>query len=213
MNPKRFVAPFIDRDSIARVVEGIRKQYPVCRAVPVDVLAFAEFDLELTFDFKPIAQFGQDAFLLHDLSGIVFDVKAFEARNENRLRFSVAHELGHLHLHRDLYTGVDFKTVKDWVDFISDVPPEQYQWIEWHANEFAGQLLMPLADLRAALEETIRDAEREGYFPQGPDAVLDFCCQAMHRDFGVSRQAMQTRLHSSKLWPHAKVPRAAGRES
>jgi hypothetical protein len=210
MNPKRFVAPFIDYKEIARVVEGIRAKYSVCRTVPVDVLAFAEFDLGLTFDFKPIAQFGQGAFLLHDLSGIVFDTKAFEARNENRLRFSVAHELGHLYLHRDLYSGVSFSTVNEWMDFICLVPPEQYQWIERHANEFAGQLLMPYGNLRAALDETIDDAEREGYFPQGADAVLDFCCQAMRRDFGVSRDAMRVRLRSAKLWPHRRLPPTPG---
>lgn len=209
MNPKRFVAPYIDRDEIARVVASIRKRYPVCRVTPVDILAFAEFDLGLTFDFKLIAQYGQDAFLLHDLSGIVFDVDAFEPRNENRLRFSVAHELGHLYLHKGVYGGVSFKTVKEWIDFICQVPPDQYQWIERHADEFAGQLLMPLERVRAALEETIADAEREGYFPQGADAVLDFCCRAMHRDFGVSQDAMRVRLRNAKLWPHRKILDAA----
>jgi hypothetical protein len=210
MNPKRFIAPFISREDIARVVEGIRKEYRICTITPVDILGFAEFDLKLTFDFKPIAQFGQDAFLLHDLTGIVFDDRAFERRNENRLRFSVAHELGHLYLHKDLYGGAGFTTVEEWVDFICQVPPDQYQWIERHADEFAGQLLMPLEPVRAALHETIADAKREGYFPQGADAVLDFCCQAMRRDFGVSADAMRVRLRNAKLWPHPDVPSASG---
>jgi hypothetical protein len=101
----------LPRSLVARKLRGwsggIRKQYKICTVTPVDIPAFAEFDLKLTFDFKPIAQFGQDAFLLRDLSGIVFDDKAFEQRNENGLRFSVAHELGHLYLHRALFVPAE----------------------------------------------------------------------------------------------------------
>ena len=175
----------------------------------MNVLAFAEFDLELAFDFKPIAQFGQDAFLLHDFSGIVLDKAAFEERNLNRLRFSVAHELGHFFLHRDLYGKVGFNSVEEWINFSDQIPGDQYQWIEWQADEFAGQLLMPPGAVATALDETMSDAKREGYFPLGADALLDFCCKAMHQDFGVSRQAMQTRLRSGKFWPHRDVPPAA----
>ena len=208
IKPKNFIAPWIDVAEITRVVESVRAKYPVCRIIPVDVLVLAEFDLNLNFEFKPIADLGQDACLLQDFSGIVFDVDAFDARNANRVRFSVAHELGHLYLHRDLYGKVAFETVQEWIDFIDHVSADQYQRIEWQADEFAGQLLMPPRELAAALDETVADAAREGVLPLGPDVVLDFCCQAMHRDFGVSRQAMGTRLRRSKLWPHRNVPGA-----
>jgi Zn-dependent peptidase ImmA (M78 family) len=96
---------------------------------------------------------------------------------------------------------VRFQRPEDWVDFFARVPADEYQRIEWQADEFAGQLLMPLKELTAALRETLRDAERERYIPLGPDAVLEFCCRAMHRDFGVSQQAISTRLHRDRLWP------------
>ncbi|MEK7676631.1 MAG: ImmA/IrrE family metallo-endopeptidase [Verrucomicrobiota bacterium] len=210
INPNRFAAPWIYPETIRTTVDGIRSEYPVCSRLPLDILVFAEHDLGLEFDFKPIRQFGQDAFLRHDLRGIVFDNDAFAAQSVNRLRFSVAHELGHLYLHKDIYGKVRFENVEEWLDFFEQVPPDQYQRVEWQADEFAGQLLMPVKELSAALEETIGDAEREGYFPLGPEAVLEFCCRSMHRDFGVSQQAMSTRLHRDKLWPHRKVAVRSG---
>ena len=78
IKPERFKAPWIAPSDIRKIVEGLRAKYPVCAQLPVEILSFAEHDLHLEFDFKPIAQFGQDAFLLHDFSGIVFDDHAFD---------------------------------------------------------------------------------------------------------------------------------------
>jgi hypothetical protein len=68
--------------------------------------------------------------------------------------------------------------------------------------------LIQTGKLSATLEEAILDAEREGFFTQGPEEVLDFCCRALHGYFGVSRQAMETRIRKSEFWPHPKVPPA-----
>jgi len=205
-NAKGFRAPWITPPEIEAIVEGIQADYPVCAKIPVDILVFAEYDLNLQFHFKPIKQLGQDAFLLRDLRGIVFDESAFSEQNKNRINFSVAHELGHLFLHRDIYGSEDFSSIEEWVDFVEKIPPAEYQKIEWQADEFAGQLLMPTAKLRAALDETVLDAEREGYFSLGKEATFDFCCRSMSPDFKVSPQAMQTRLRRSKIWPHSKAP-------
>jgi len=211
IDPQRFVARWIYPEEIREIVEDLRRRYPVCQRLPVDILVFAEFDLGLEFEFEPIQQLGQDALLRGDLAGIILDTDAFKESRFNRVRFSVAHELGHLHLHKDIYGRVRFQRPEDWVDFFARVPADQYQRIEWQADEFAGQLLMPLKELTAALRETLQDAEREGYIPLGPDAVLEFCCRAMHRDFGVSQQAVSTRLHRDRLWPRPDLFTGLGR--
>ena len=187
-------------------MEQIRGNYEIARKIPVDILGFAEFDLGLEFDFAPIHQLKQDAFLYPDLTGIWFDKWAFkEPSQQHRLRFSAAHELGHLFLHKDVYGAVNFNSVKQWVAFINAIPATEYYWIEKHADEFAGRLLMPTKDLSIALDEAINDAESEGIFALGSEGVMDFCCHAIHADFGVSRQAMETRVRKSELWPHAKI--------
>jgi hypothetical protein len=208
VNPSRFKAPFISKADIEKTAEEIRKKYPSTQSVPVDVLGFAEFDLHLEFDFAPIRQLRQDAFLRPDLSGIWFDPVVFkDPSSQRRLRFSAAHELAHLFLHKDIYGKLNFRTVKQWVAFINDIPAAEYSWIEWQADEFAGHFLIPTAVLAPVLDEAVNDAQREGFFEQGPQEVFDFCCRAIHDHFGVSRQAMQTRISKSKLWPHKDLPK------
>jgi hypothetical protein len=206
VDPSKFKAPFLSKEQIEAEAEALRKKYPSIQKTPVDVLGFAEFDLRLEFDYAPIQQVGLDAILRPDLKGIVFDAAAFrEPSSLNRVRFSAAHELGHLFLHKQIYGSLEFKDVEQWVTFIDAIPPDQYQWIEYQAHQFAGYFLIPSKELNLALNEAVLDAEREGFFPQGADEVLEFCCRAIHRDFGVSRQAMQTRIKKSPFWPHSKV--------
>ncbi|MBE0542066.1 MAG: hypothetical protein IH623_11815 [Verrucomicrobia bacterium] len=52
---------------------------------------------------------------------------------EYRLRFSVAHEIGHLILLRNIYTGLQHTTAAEWFDYISAVPEVEYGWVEWQA--------------------------------------------------------------------------------
>jgi len=208
VNPAKFKAPFLSREQIGAVTDGLREKYPSIRKIPVDVLGFAEFDLELEFDFAPIQQLKQDAFLYPDLTGIWFDKWAFkEPSQQPRLRFSAAHELGHYFLHKDIYGAVNFKTVKQWIAFINALPAKEYYWIEKHADEFAGHFLIPSKELSAALDETVLDADREGIFSQGSEEVLSFCARGMHAAFGVSHQAMETRIRKSEFWPHPKAPK------
>ena len=77
MNPAKFKAPFLSKEAIEAEADRIRRKYPSTQQIPVDVLGFAEFDLGLEFDFAPIQQLKQDAFLRPDLTGIWFDPVVF----------------------------------------------------------------------------------------------------------------------------------------
>jgi Zn-dependent peptidase ImmA (M78 family) len=68
-----------------------------------------------------------------------------------RFRFTLAHELGHMSLHRNL--PLDFQSLdasqKAIIDSEHDVAPEPRElktprdWLEWQANSYAAALLMP----------------------------------------------------------------------
>lgn len=105
-DPGKFKAPFIPKERIWQETEKLRAAYPAGRAVPVQVLELAEFDLGL--ELIPAEglreELEMDALLMGDLKSILVDRRAFmNPRLEYRLRFSVAHEIGHLILHRDIY--------------------------------------------------------------------------------------------------------------
>ncbi|MFI5224572.1 MAG: ImmA/IrrE family metallo-endopeptidase, partial [Nitrospirales bacterium] len=78
-------------------------------------------------------------------------------------RFSVAHEIGHLILHRDIYAGLQHATAAEWFDYISAIPEVEYGWVEWQAYEFAGRLLVPPEPLREAFQTAIQSAQAAGY--------------------------------------------------
>ncbi|MBA4026884.1 MAG: hypothetical protein C0473_01445 [Cyanobacteria bacterium DS3.002] len=85
---------------------------------------------------------GTDALLLSDRKTIVVDLYEFEHNDlRDRLRFSIAHEIGHFILHADVYRGVSFSSVDQWIDFMEGISEDTYEWLEWQANEFAGRLL------------------------------------------------------------------------
>lgn len=106
MDPRRFKAPFLRRSQIWEKADGLRARFPSCATLPVPVLDLAEFDLGLELVPKARLKQARDikALLLVDLGTIVVDRDAFmDSHAENRLRFSVAHETGHLVLQRDIY--------------------------------------------------------------------------------------------------------------
>ena len=117
----KFKAPFSPRERIWQEADRIRAAHPAGRSIPVQILDLAEFDLSL--ELIPVdglrEQLDIDALLVGDLRSILLDKRTFMSpRLEYRLRFSVAHEIGHLILHRDIYAGLQHATAKEWSDKI-----------------------------------------------------------------------------------------------
>jgi hypothetical protein len=105
MDAQHFKAPYFRRTDIWKQADELRQCLLPQNTLPVPVLDLAEFDLGLELDPKAnLRRAGDiDALLLGDLNTIVVDRDAFmDPRAENRLRFSVAHEIGHLILQRDI---------------------------------------------------------------------------------------------------------------
>jgi len=142
------------------------------------------------------------------LKTILLDKRAFMSpRMEYRLRFSVAHEIGHLVLHRDIYAGLQHATAAEWFDFISAIPDVEYGWVEWQAYEFAGRLLVPPDPLGEAFQSAIQTAQAAGYsdWLAADEAALDYIATRIAPKFGVSVEVIAKRLRVEKLWPPAQA--------
>jgi hypothetical protein len=205
-DPRKFKAPYHPKERIWQEADRLRAQHPAGRSLPVKVLDLAEFDLGL--DLIPTdglrEQLDIEALLMGDLRPILVDRHAFVSpRLEYRLRFSVAHEIGHLILHRDIYCGLKHAVAKDWFDYISAIPEVEYGWVEWQAYEFAGRLLVPPDALREAFQTAIQTAEAAGYsdWMAADEAALDYIATRVAPKFGVSAEVAAKRLRVEKLWP------------
>ena len=124
-------------------------------------------------------------------------------RKQNRIRFSIAHELGYSVLHRKIYQEMSYASIEAWIDFIQRLPEDQYSYIEQQAYEFAWRLLVPVDHLKMELKSAAVEAEKSGFiaWDQSDDAAREYIANSLSPIFGVSGQAIKKRITHEKLWP------------
>ena len=161
------------REQARGLVEKLGLKAP---PVPVEKLAKA---LGVRVEYNPFDD---------ELSGMAFlrDGKPVIGVNANhhpnRQRFTIAHELGHILLHRSrLDAAVLIDKNKNFIprDAIS---AEGTDPVEVEANAFASELLMPVKLVRQVLSESTRDLHDDEYLI------------ALAKRFRVSLAAFQFRL-------------------
>jgi len=144
--------------------------------IPVEDLAHL---VNAEIRFEPFA--GQLSGMVHRASDgrAVIGVNSIEPLT--RRRFTIAHELGHLLLHKDSEFHVDERYP---IGFRTDLSAQAVDDREIEANQFAAELLMPLSFLREDLGSLPLDIETEEFITK------------LARRYEVSVQAMTIRLSS-----------------
>ncbi len=189
-----------------RLVKGVEPY----SSIPVDSMAIAELVFRLTPAPFPglFDNYHQDAAITPDLKDLLVDEKTYNEYEggdqwwENRLRFSVAHELGHLFMHRTEIHANAFTDMRDFKAWMGDrskpVTPE------YQADEFAGRLLVP----REPLIEWY-DRYRETASGNDPnwwqqDGVRTKLAKKIAPRFGIHHKAIETRFDREGIWPQEK---------
>ena len=140
-----------------------------------------------------------DGFISSDLSSITVDQFVLE-RRLNRYRFTLAHELGHLYMHRDIYTELQFGTLNEWKQFQREADEADYNWLEYQAYAFAGLVLVPTGHLKAQFQSAAEAAERIGFSQQSePEAFLEYVTESLREVFQVSDAVIAKRLRYENL--------------
>ena len=198
------------KEAVWEQVEAFRQRYLVgdLAHLPVDVFTLAELEFQL--DIIPFddlyEKYEVDAALIQDFSGIYVDAEAYiiwekgPRWKQRRLRFSVAHELGHYILHRELAAKLDFRTFADFALWTKGNHGQKYT-LEQTANEFAGRLLVPADRLRAAFE-SFADVAKDvipNWFTS-PDMRHGFA-EKLREQFEVNTPVIETRLDREDIWP------------
>lgn len=204
--PEEFKAPFIRIEDIKKAADAFRKRHWPQDTIPVDIFQIVEFELGL--EIQPISNLKEagdvDALLLGDLKTIAVDQNDFlNERAQNRLRFSIAHEIGHLELHRETFHKISYSSIEEWVAFFQQIPEDQYYWIEQHAYEFAGRLLVPSDKLIEKLDAAVAQVRRSGFdkWDITGDSARQYVAHGIARYFEVSDQVIEKRLIRENLWP------------
>jgi Zn-dependent peptidase ImmA (M78 family) len=230
--------PYLAREAIESAAATVLAEYgikhgPVIQPpVPIDDIVELQLKLALQImDLQRIFGFG-------DVHGAIWfrsqrvgvdqslDPVQYPAKR-GRYHFTLAHEAGHWQLHRHLYLRAlnqpglfaDTDQKPDYVCRSS----EKKKPVEWQADHFAANLLMPRDLVRQAWQDwrgnkdpialdDVQDVRRRiltaevlrrGAFKTGDraadDMVLEYCSRPLADKFQVSAEAMRIRLEEMGL--------------
>ena len=191
-------------------IEELRAEYDLLKedCTPIDVFTFLEVDLGLDpipFD-DLLSKYRVEAAIKADFSGIYLDAEQYFLMEKgpdwklNRLRFTVAHELGHYFLHQDLAQTSNFASLPDFAKWSANNDGHKYT-AEQEANEFAGRLLVPETRLGQLFDDFAREANRlmPNFMTSGQ--LRDKFAERVAPRFGVNAQVVAIRLDRDGIWP------------
>jgi len=191
--------PRLTRNFIQQKAEEFRKNYvSPTDLVPVPIIEIVELKLGI----QPIPKAGLknridiDGFLTNDLKNICVDLDVYmDERQINRIRFTFAHEVGHLILHENEIRQCDFRTEEDWIHFHEDFLKDDLNWFEQHAYEFAGRLLVPKEELiREIKSRKNKIDEYRSIIGDGEEMLIEAISRLICDKFKVSWMVIQKRI-------------------
>jgi Zn-dependent peptidase ImmA (M78 family) len=152
---------------------------------------------------------GMTCFLPGQLPKVLISAQLTEqAYRQNRLRTTLAHELGHAFYHRTVFDHL-FAAPPHMFEAARAEPrtvckrdsmmgTSEFDWMEWQAGYFSGAILMPARQVRRAVGDLLRDRGIHGAAVVGtpPAAEAERYIMA---SFQVSAEAAQVRLRKLGL--------------
>lgn len=182
--------PFLSYKKIGVIADQfLSKYYPTLTLpIPIEEIAESKLGLIITQEMNLKKDFDVDGFLTSDLTIIFIDFDLY-LKHENRTRLIIAHEVGHLILHGDLFRELNINSTEDLNKLIEKVTDEDYRWLEYQAYSFAGQVLVPQQLLVKELKN------RLGKLPtsETPEVILPIL-QDLLDVFQVSGEVLLRRL-------------------
>ncbi len=192
------------KDDIRVRADEFNSKYNPERIIPVPIDMMIESKLNI--DIVPLANLKEsldnDGFISRDFTTIYLDQDVYLSF-ETRYRFSLAHEIGHLWLHKKIYDCFDFSSVEQWIEIYLSIDDDDYSWLEYQANMFAGFVLIPDYALQPRFNEILGQTEtaiqaaRDGNLTR--DHYVDYVVESIARklapSFDVSAVCMSKRIN------------------
>ncbi len=198
-----YKAPFLSKGDLQEKAGSFLRKWNKSRDIPVPIEKIVEFDFGL--DIVPVPglqrNFDVVAYITRDCREIRVDQYVFESR-EARYRFSLAHELGHCILHPDLFEYLDFRDIQGWKDAVTNsIAEKEYRFLEYHANCFAGLVLVPPAELAESFDKWRgKLAELGLVLGETHDGVRETLEYYIGCEFKVSAAVINKRMEFDGLW-------------
>ena len=205
--------PFLTNDQLHKITKDFLRKYYPQDTLPVPIEEIIELQLKLDIVPTPglLKGFEIDGFLTRDFSSIYVD-DFVQSNRPTRYRFTLAHEVGHLVLHKELLEGLaTFDDVDSWREFVKNLGPDKESY-EYQGYAFAGFLLVPKHHLEARVKLCLPEIQAEISAAKNAGihrtAYLDFAVNSISNKlagvFDVSAEVIQKRIKTDKL--ESKIP-------
>jgi Zn-dependent peptidase ImmA (M78 family) len=200
---------FLKNEEIWRAADEFRESVALegVNVPPIDVLYIV--DVVMRFDLVDLedlfADLRMDAAILPAEKTIFVDRDAlhgWEKKHrwiEQRLRFSVAHELGHLVLHKDYMNEVSFRSRAEFKSWVLQQRSDQTAVIQ--ADEFAGRFLVNRDLLLQEYDAYTKRAAAADSAWHEIEGMREHVARKLAPRFGVNHQVIETRLQREGIWP------------
>ena len=146
--------PVYSYEDLRKKADDFLRMHHSSGSIPVPIEEIVEFDFRI--NIVPVLglqrEFEVEGFTSGDLKNIYVDEYIYSDRL-TRYRFTLAHEIGHVVLHRHLYHAHTFKSVHNWKDFINSMTEEEHSWLEYQGYAFAVLILVPKQNLIKSVSE------------------------------------------------------------
>jgi Zn-dependent peptidase ImmA (M78 family) len=198
-----YEAPFLPYDRIREIAREFLEKHNPENTLPVDIEVIVEHDMKI--EIIPLLGLRQgyftEAYLSKDLRTIYIDDIYFNQMNLHfRYRYTLAHETGHLILHRDFYKEANYANIEEWKQLIQSIPKDQYSWFERHAYDFAGLVLVPDATLETHFKEAIEKLTDKNVENFDKATLLEWISKWIGQTYyKVSAQVIKKRLEYDGL--------------
>lgn len=193
--------PILKYDDIRGVASKFLKKYHPDENIPIPIEEI--IDLHFKINIIPFPDLYKNyqivGYTWSDLKNICVDEFVYKNRI-HRYRFTLAHEIGHILLHRDVLKHRDVDSIADYLDFANSIDEEQRGWFESQANCFAGLVLVPSKSLREKFEEARKKIKNKNFSLSDP-ITRDYISEWISNFFQVSRQTVEIRLVYDGLLP------------
>lgn len=196
-----FKAPFYPYEHIKEVAKNFLESYNSDGEIPVDIELIVERDMGINIIPIPLElQFGVSALTSIKRREIRVDIDTCN-ENENRFRFSLAHEVGHIVLHQDIFESVNYNSYEDFKNLHDQMPANEYGWLERHADDFAGLILVPTDELHNQLRIAVQKLVIEGFTitDENHEIILGYISTSLGKHFNVSDIVPKIRINKEGI--------------
>ncbi len=206
MDPREITPAKLSFSQIRDLADKFRNDYIFNYSIPVDIERVIEATMGISIIPIKSLQRGCDmeGFISRNFKSIYVDEEMYlDDRYYKRVRFTIAHEIGHLVLHRSNIDMVRFTSDEEWISFRMNLNDESLRWFESQASEFAGRLLVPIDQLvnafKNARKEVIKRNASWDAIKLEDEEMLSVTAPMIAPIFDVSAGVIEKRLHKENV--------------